>query len=160
MGLFWKEKTLSYNRRNTVFSYCSLDLSANILSADMVFVWDVQYPFVVSHLKGLYSFLWLCCQGSWLSDIHEYRYDKGASVSALIQEIYCYMYLSILVSAFSDLGDSESGIPGLVIWVRTLIIPFRGFPRTRNLSSWTSVKSPKVSVLASCEVATRWSYLG
>ena len=31
--------------------------------------------------------------------------------------------------------------------VRTLIIPFRGFPRTRNFSGWTSVKSPKISVL-------------
>ena len=31
--------------------------------------------------------------------------------------------------------------------VRTLIIPFRGFPRTRIFSGWTSVKSPKMSVL-------------
>ena len=33
-------------------------------------------------------------------------------------------------------------------------------PRTRNFSGWTSVKSPKVSVLTSCKVATCWSYLG
>ena len=31
--------------------------------------------------------------------------------------------------------------------VQTLIIPFRGFPRTLIFSGWTSVKSPKMSVL-------------
>ena len=33
--------------------------------------------------------------------------------------------------------------------------PVRRFPRTRKFSCWTSVKSTKVSVLTSCEVATR-----
>ena len=57
-------------------------------------------------------------------------------------------------------GDAEFRLPGREKPVRTLIIPFRGFPRSRNFSSWTYVKSPKVSVLTSCKVATRWSYLG
>ena len=43
--------------------------------------------------------------------------------------------------------------------VRALIIPFRGFPWRRNFSGWTSVKSPKMSVIESCEVAMRWSYI-
>ena len=57
-------------------------------------------------------------------------------------------------------GDAESRVPGREKPVRTLIIPFGGFPWTRNFSGWTSVKSPKVSVLTSCKVAMHWSYLG
>ena len=60
----------------------------------------------------------------------------------------------------SHSGDAEFRDPGRKKPVRTLIIPFRGFPRTCNFSGWTSMKAPKVSVLTSCKVATRWSYLG
>ena len=36
-----------------IFSNGCLDLSANILTSDMVLVWDVQLPSVASHLKRL-----------------------------------------------------------------------------------------------------------
>ena len=45
------------------------------------------------------------------------------------------------------LGTQHSTSLGAKKPVPMQIIPFRGFPRTRNFLSWTSVKSPKVSVL-------------
>ena len=45
------------------------------------------------------------------------------------------------------LGTQDSASLDAKNPVRTLIIPFRGFPRTRNFSGWTSVISPKMSIL-------------
>ena len=57
----------------------------------------------------------------------------------------------------NDLGDAEFGVPGRKKPIQMIIIPFPGFPQMRNFSNWTSIKSPKVLVLTSCEVAMHWS---
>ena len=54
-----------------------------------------------------------------------------------------------MISGKQNLSSLDAQNP-----VQILIIPFHGFQRTCNFSGWMSLKSNKVLVLISCEVAT------
>ena len=58
-------------RRSSCISVCILDSVANLLVRHMVFLGNVQKSYIASHLKGLDSSLYFCCQGPAFTGIKE-----------------------------------------------------------------------------------------
>ena len=65
-------------------SDCILDSVANLLVRHMIFVGNVQKSPIASHLKGLDSSLYFCCQGPALKGIK--KIDKMSVCISLTLE--------------------------------------------------------------------------
>ena len=67
---------LDQSQEFIILSNGRMDLSVNLLIGNMSLVWNVQERSVASHLKGLHSFLLICCKSPWFNGKQKYWNDK------------------------------------------------------------------------------------